>query len=77
LNGSDLSGEQRSKRATRTNLGFKGAPGQDPPVVEIEQYGAVSMEDEVSMGISDATQPQYEPPDVEIPFPAHTRAPSP
>jgi hypothetical protein len=55
LNGSDLSSEQRSKRATQTNLGFKRAPGQDPPVVESEQYEGISLQDEITMGVPDAT----------------------
>jgi hypothetical protein len=76
LNVSDHSSEQQSTRATRTNLGFKRAPGQDPPVADGEQDRGGSLQDEVPMGIPDATQPQYEPPDIEIPSPEHTRAPS-
>jgi hypothetical protein len=47
-------------------------------VVESEQYEGVSLQDEVPMGVPDATQShyKYEPSDVEIPSPAHTRAPS-
>jgi hypothetical protein len=55
---------------------FKRSPGQAPPVADGEQDRGGSLQDEVPMGMPDATQPQYEPPNVEIPFPAHTRAPS-
>jgi hypothetical protein len=47
-----------------------------PPVVDSELDRGGSMQAEVPVGVPDATEPHSEPPDVEIPSPAHTRAPS-